>query len=224
MRSIFIRTLTLMLITALGTWYCVVHAQAPAKPQQPAKHDVKDKELAELAFQRAKLLKATNEPHPVFDRSTRALAMTACIAPIRPEEEKARPENPHGGFSILVYLTHNGREMMATGKGAYPVGTVILKEKMLSVAVPNQAPANQAPNANNKAHGPPAPQYTTALFTGMLKREMGYNTAGGDWEYFVVNGDAKKLLARGKIDSCIDCHQAYKETDYVTRAYMPSGK
>lgn len=113
---------------------------------------------------------------------------------------------------------------MATGKGTYPVGTAILKEKLQPVAAPNQPPANPAPSANNKANGPPAPQYTTELFTGMLKREAGYNPAGGDWEYFVISGDANKLLARGKIDSCIDCHQAYKSTDYVTRAYMPPGK
>ena len=30
------------------------------------------------------------------------------------------------------------------------------------------------------------------------------------------------VLARGRIDSCIECHQQYAATDYVTRAYMKS--
>ncbi len=218
MGSTFTRTLMLLLVTGLGTWYCVAQAQLPAKAAKPVPLDVKDKELVELAFQRAKLLKVTKEPQQVFDRS-----MTACRPNPSAEERRNAPENPHQDSSVLVYLTNHGRDIMATGKGTYPVGAVILKEKLHLAAGANPPAANQPPNAyNTKASA--SPRDTTELFTGMLKREAGYNPPGGDWEYFVVSGDARKLLARGKIDSCIDCHEPYKATDYVTRAYMPREK
>lgn len=212
MSSIFLRSGFFLLLATLGTWYCVAQAQLPAKVAGPTKLEVKDKQLTELVFQRAKLTRATNEPHQVFDRSK-----MACAAPIGPEQHRAKPDNPHEDFSVLVYLTNNGRDMMTSGKGIYPVGTAILKEKLKPTEALNRS-ARNLPNA------PPQQNYSTELFTGMLKREAGYNPDGGDWEYFVVSGDANKLLARGKIDSCIDCHQSYKATDYVTRAYMPAGK
>ncbi len=87
---------------------------------------------------------------------------------------------------------------MRSGKDQYPVGTIILKEKKL--------------DANNEA--------STELFTGMLKREQGYNPECGDWEFFVVNGDGRRVLARGRIDSCVECHQAYVKSDFVVREYV----
>jgi len=34
----------------------------------------------------------------------------------------------------------------------------------------------------------------------------------------VLDGTNKRVLSRGRIDSCIDCHRHYAETDFVTRA------
>lgn len=42
----------------------------------------------------------------------------------------------------------------------------------------------------------------------------------GHWEYAVLNGKDKRVLARGRIESCIECHRNDASTDFVTRAYL----
>ncbi len=107
------------------------------------------------------------------------------------------PNNPHGDRWIDVYVTDGGRRAMSSGKGTYPEGTVILKQKYTD-------PAGTK----------------TELFTGMLKREKGYNAQVGDWEFFALNSDATAITASGRIESCIDCHRPYKNTDFVSRRYL----
>ena len=58
------------------------------------------------------------------------------------------------------------------------------------------------------------------LYTVMRKMEKGYDAEHGDWEYAVLDGPNKRVLSRGRIDSCIECHKQYASTDYVTRAYV----
>lgn len=119
-------------------------------------------------------------------------------APTPPPAMKSKPSdiNPHVDKFFHVYVTNTGAEILKSGKGVYPEGTVILKEKFS--------------DADGK---------TTELFTGMLKRGKGYNPDAGDWEFFVLSGDAKKITQRGKIESCMNCHDSYQSTDYVTRNY-----
>jgi hypothetical protein len=88
---------------------------------------------------------------------------------------------------------------MCSGHGIYPVGTVILKRKY----GPNDASGK-----------------VTELFTGMRKREAGYNPQGGDWEYFVTSSDGKVMGSTGALATCMACHQGYSSTDYVTRDYF----
>lgn len=179
---------------------------SPEKPTAE-KHVVYDVELRNYAAERAKHVLVTKEPHQVIDP-----ILTLCVAPTSPDvlnQRMKRGDNPHENYAIQVYVTENGRAMMESGRGIYPVGTVILKEKQLIQV--------KAANSNDAAPAVVQPQ----LFTGMLKREAGYNPECGDWEFFVVDGAATKLQARGKIDSCSACHQEYKQTDFVTRAYMP---
>jgi hypothetical protein len=40
------------------------------------------------------------------------------------------------------------------------------------------------------------------------------------WEYAVLDGPTKRVLSRGRIDSCIECHRHYESTDFVTLAYL----
>lgn len=96
-----------------------------------------------------------------------------------------------------VYVTADAKEPMVTGEGAYPRGSVVVKAKLAS---------EQSRDA--------------VLYTVMRKMEDGYDTKHGDWEYAVLDGPSKRVLARGRIDSCIECHQQHASTDYVTRAYM----
>jgi hypothetical protein len=49
----------------------------------------------------------------------------------------------------------------------------------------------------------------------MLKREAGYNPDCGDWEFFVLSGSGS-MLARGRIDSCVNCHRNISDRGYLS--------
>ena len=55
----------------------------------------------------------------------------------------------------------------------------------------------------------------------MLKRGKGYNPAGGDWEYMILNGTGTTIRERGQLGSCNSCHARQKESDFVFRTYLP---
>jgi hypothetical protein len=107
------------------------------------------------------------------------------------------PHSPHGEHWIHVFVSPGGTNAMTTGKGTYPVGTVILKQKFLDAGGTN-----------------------TDFYTGMRKRERGYNPELGDWEFFTLDRGGYMVTARGKIESCMDCHTKYKTTDFVSRRYL----
>ncbi len=97
---------------------------------------------------------------------------------------------------------------MRTNSGIFPQGAIVLKEKFS--------------DAEGKE---------TELFTGMIKRQPGYNPECGDWEFFTLPGDGSKISARGKLQNCMDCHVEYKNRDYVAKSYAhisfypkPAGK
>lgn len=96
-----------------------------------------------------------------------------------------------------VYVSAEAKEPIIAGADAYPAGAVIVKAKL---------PSEESRDAE--------------LFTVMRKMEPGYDADHGDWEYAVVDGPSKRVMARGRIDSCIECHRHYAATDHVTRAYM----
>jgi len=111
------------------------------------------------------------------------------------------PHNPHRNHWIEIFATPGATNMMRTGQGTYPEGSIILKQKLMD------------PSGNK-----------TELYTGMRKRARGYNPAMGDWEFFTLDATGQTVTARGKIESCMDCHAKYKATDYVTRRYLLSPK
>ena len=150
-----------------------------------------DSQLAALVGQYAKLHRVTEKPHQMQD--TTALL---CDAPrVRP------PQSPHEAAILPaychVYVNESAKEPITKGEKDYPVGSLLVKSKL-------HLPDSKEPE----------------LFTVMLKREAGYNAEHGDWEYAVLEGHSFRVLARGRIESCIDCHQAYQKTGYVTRTYL----
>jgi Cytochrome P460 len=131
-----------------------------------------------------KLVRVTREP---FAIPVRAARLCASIG---------QSPDPHEGKSIHVLVTSGGCDTMKTGKGVYPRGTVILKEKFAD-----------------------ADGTKPVLFTGMLKRGEGYNAASGDWQYFVLDSDATSVTT-GSMHSCIHCHVSFRGTDFVSRRYL----
>jgi hypothetical protein len=137
----------------------------------------------------AKLVRVTQEPFRVSPRSS-----MLCRSPFPSDN----PLGPHEGHWIQVYVTPSGYDIIMSGKGVYPQGTVILKQKSRD-------------GAGTK----------TVLFTGMLKREKGYNAEIGDWQFFVLDSDATTVTT-GNTRSCVQCHAPFHDTDFVSRSYVTS--
>jgi hypothetical protein len=131
-----------------------------------------------------KLVRVTREPFPSAPQ-----IMAYCVSTIQ-------SQSPHDGHWIHVFVTSRGYDTMKTGKGTYPRGTLILKEKF----------------ADAEGQNP-------VLFTGMLKREKGYAPDVGDWQFFVLNADAT-FADTSDMRSCIKCHAPLRSTDFVSRRYL----
>jgi hypothetical protein len=54
----------------------------------------------------------------------------------------------------------------------------------------------------------------------MRKREPGFFTAGGDWEYLAIERDGL-IVASGKLDACARCH-ADAAAGFVFPRYRPA--
>ncbi len=171
----------------------VVFAAERSFPKNPLIKEPNTWRLAEdraismyLEENRDKLARITEEPQLIHD-STGYL----CNPPFDV------PHEPHSGFWIHVLVNPEAAGIIKSGKGVYPEGTIILKQKFVD------AEAKQ-----------------TEFYTGMRKRERDYNPTYGDWEFFTLDQTGTKVTARGKIDSCMDCHANWKETDFVSRKYL----
>ena len=120
-----------------------------------------------------------------------------CAMPLIPP---AGPGSPHGPNKyITVYVNDIGRHAMMEEKTPlFPQGSIVVKEKLTT-----------------------ATSTTPELLTVMVKRERGYNPESGDWEYMIIDGTGKTVQARGKLENCQSCHEMDKDTDYISRAYLP---
>ena len=107
--------------------------------------------------------------------------------------------SPHLHKYISVFVNPVAREEMMTRQSPkFPIGSMIVKEKLGSVD-----------------------STTPELLTAMIKRAPGYNPEGGDWEYLVLDGAASKIVEQGKLTRCSGCHRPYQHSDFVTRTYLP---
>lgn len=142
-----------------------------------------------LWLQGTNLIKVTDQPVMVLNPRD----IVSCQPPWMIQS------TPHGTYWIQVLVNPDPKtvEIIKTGKGVYPEGTIILKQKFLD------AEAKQ-----------------TEFYTGMRKREKDYHPEFGDWEFFTLDETGTKVTARGKIDSCMDCHANFKQTDFVSRKYL----
>lgn len=123
----------------------------------------------------------------------------ACAALPSPADIKLESNNPHRDKFIVVYVNNTGKHAMLQERTPhFPEGSVIVKEKL-----------------TNKE------STTPELLTVMLKRERGYNPELGDWEFIALDGAGKQVQARGKLENCQACHLREKDTDFVSRNYLP---
>jgi hypothetical protein len=132
-------------------------------------------------------------PHWVFSQ------LAALCRSLTPEEQAGVAADPHEDKFVTVYVNEVARAaMLHQQKPTFPMGSVIVKEKLTS-----------------------ADSRTPELLTVMRKQRKGYNPRGGDWEYLVFDGTAAAVQSQGDSQRCVSCHAQWKETDYVSRAYLP---
>lgn len=138
----------------------------------------------------SKYEKITEQPFLMEDMTAQLCKQPSLIA-----ENIHAPTFPAVAY-CNVYVNELAKQTILSGEGMYAEGSLIIKSKLKNID-------DEKPE----------------LYTVMRKMPKGYDAARGDWQYMVVS-DTFRLLAAGKIDSCIGCHDDYKETDYVTRLYL----
>jgi hypothetical protein len=136
-----------------------------------------------------------------YKRWTRVNPKPIYLEPLTATPSQAQKEfdrqNPHTQKFFTVYVNGIGKKaMLEEVTPAFPVGSIIVKEKL--------------PTRDSKE---------PELLTAMLKREKGYDTPNGDWEYLVLNGTASKIDSSGKLANCQSCHASQKSTGFVFRTY-----
>jgi hypothetical protein len=208
-RLSFAAVLILLLGLSICFWTFAVNG---ADKKTDEKSTLDDKAILAI------IQKRTNDFVRVTEKAVpmRPDVKTLCVSP---QVGRTAMKNPHWNYDLHVYVPKDSERIIRSGKGSYPVGAFILKEKLS--ARNNKSLSKTNDNSGNKARTSSVKELAEpALFTAMLKREKGYNPTCGDWEFITISGDAKEITSRGKTESCMNCHRGHKETDFVTRTYM----
>ena len=102
----------------------------------------------------------------------------------------------HGGPKGIREIYVNSIGKAASDGNAdlpYPAGTIIVKESY---------------DSDDGQKG------KLKDLTIMVKRESGYNSENGDWEYLSASA-TQKIKSQGLIKMCINCHTAAESDDYI---------
>jgi hypothetical protein len=101
---------------------------------------------------------------------------------------------PHAESAISIYVNDLARSALSESSSFVP-GAILIKLKHRDADHPR----------GKEAVG------------GMIKRNLGYNPAGGDWEYFYQE-DGR--LESGPLPSCVQCHAAATKHDHVFASWI----
>lgn len=183
---------------------CAVVSE-PSQIQQPA--DIKPSAatvgagsasvapVAEVVATYQTLQRMTQDPHPV-DAYTSMLCRGLTQEDI---ERTDQASGPHARAFVHIYANALAAKALTGSVSVYPVGAVIIKEKLADFS-------------------PPEATKPTNSLGGMRKREAGYDPENGDWEYFYQA--AGGILESGKMANCTQCHSQKKPQDYVFKNWL----
>lgn len=140
---------------------------------------------------------ATTEPIEVAHRTSRL-----CGGTLMSEEELkdiAEQEiyGPHAKFLNIVRVNPEATDQFFSGK-TLPVGAVVVKEK----------------------HRRDASGDAFDAYALMIKREAGYDTRNGDWEYAYISLQPEKSISRGRLKACAECHAKAADRDFLFHSYL----
>lgn len=187
-------TLKILIVLLLAVSLRATACVMASSEQLSSKPASEEKRQADPTLKELAAYKSWNLVNPQPVKMDEQVAMMC--APLFPR----RIANPHAEKFLSVYVNEAGRHAMLSERWPkFPQGSLIVKEKLDGKASP-----------------------TPELLTAMLKRESGYDPKNGDWEYFVLDGTATKIVERGQLESCQSCHTARKNTDYIFRIYLPA--
>ncbi len=99
---------------------------------------------------------------------------------------------PHGAF-LTTYINDAAYKAITGKKGRFPDGAMIAQD--------NFSKDKKLKNID------------------VMYKVKGYNPKGGDWFWVQFRTDGR-IIADGKIDECIKCHDAQKKNDYVYTSKM----
>jgi hypothetical protein len=126
----------------------------------------------------------TKQPHLVAP-------LTGILCSVPPPERVEREKletGPHYKTYIHLYANAIGDDAIRQKLETFPVGSIIVKEKLA---------------ADGSVDG----------VGGMIKRGVGFDAKGGDWEYFY--SDKAAGFSSGRLQSCAGCHANAAATDHV---------
>lgn len=101
---------------------------------------------------------------------------------------------PHSTSVARYYANPVAMPALRSG-GPLPVKSIILKEKL----------------GENDAR--------PSAYAAMTKREPGFDSAHGDWEYTFVDLVGGKRYENGQLENCRTCHQSCKDRDFLFLTY-----
>ena len=110
---------------------------------------------------------------------------------------------PHANTAIVIFMNKQAAEAFNTNASVFPVGSVIVKQKTI-FGYPGRL-------THGKDEG----------VGGMVKRTAGYDPGHGDWEYFYTENSLP--VRSGPMQSCVQCHTAAKDKDYVFGTWRKIG-
>jgi hypothetical protein len=113
---------------------------------------------------------------------------------------RSEPKDPHEkGKETFTRVFVNDAAGAETEKEnpQFPAGSIIVREKLLRETDTE-------------------PQ----LVAVMVKREKGFHTKTGDWEFFILDGKSLKMQKRETGGDCAKCHIQAQKTDWVFRDYL----
>lgn len=195
----------IVILGAIFTSHTITEGLAQAPKPIPITRSSKTTadEILPLLLGYQQWTRATKEPFEV--KPSPLSNPNLCGRPTKDDRIKHEAD-PHTSHRILVFVNDVGAKAMVSERPQFPIGSIIVKEKW-----PQSGDAK-----------------SPELLTVMIKREKGYNPNLGDWEFAALDGVVDSLaiskggavIARGKIESCQNCHKTIEKTDYVFRSYL----
>jgi hypothetical protein len=216
------RSLVLRISVMILAFGCAPAEEASLSPDSPSSPRVADPALrpepsigriatggptspqvADIAREYQQLQSMTKEPVYVDPGLARF-----CRGVTQSEVEEARKRSgPHAHTAVRIYMNDLAANAFRRRSTAYPVGSVIAKEK---AALSYHSEGRE--QAMTKAHDGVG---------GMIKRPPGFDPAHGDWEYFYFEDPSK--IESGKISSCVQCHDGASARDHVFGGWAERG-